>query len=172
MVLLDISFTSIDIWSSRALKRFLVSRDSTSPTIYRFKVTEYFIFNKSEKSSYAKYEFLWIWGVGDWKCKPNTTYTRTSEFPQPLQSIYRKMRGIEWLDRGYSWAKRQDCWSIKCSNVQEIINVEKFGGVQKMIGNQIPFSKLEVLQLENLFILTSIYYTALPFPKSEENQSN
>lgn len=33
-----------------------------------------------------------------------------------------------------------------------------------MVGNQIPFLKLEVLQLENLFILTSIYYTALPFP--------
>lgn len=68
----------------------------------------------------------------------------------------------------YSGAKPQDCEVSNCNMVQEIINVEKLGVVKRMTGNQIPFSKLDVLELQDLSILTSICFTALPFPNQKK----
>ncbi|KAL5802602.1 hypothetical protein ACOSQ4_030907 [Xanthoceras sorbifolium] len=52
-----------------------------------------------------------------------------------------------------------------CSNMEEIINVGRLSEFPEMMGDLIPFSKLEFLTLKDLPKLMSIYWSDLPFPQ-------
>ncbi|KAL5803762.1 hypothetical protein ACOSQ3_030562 [Xanthoceras sorbifolium] len=55
-----------------------------------------------------------------------------------------------------------------CSAMEDIFRVGQLGEFQNMVGNQIPLSKLEFLELQDLKNLKSIYWSALPFPCLKE----
>ncbi|KAI9160636.1 hypothetical protein LWI28_010188 [Acer negundo] len=80
-----------------------------------------------------------------------------------LHSVYlygcSKLRDVTWLVFA---PNLKILWIFGCDEMKEIISVE--GEVGEMMGNQLPFPRLQFLYLEFLPELVSIYCNPLPFP--------
>ncbi|KAG4160745.1 hypothetical protein ERO13_D01G017300v2 [Gossypium hirsutum] len=71
------------------------------------------------------------------------------------------LRDVSWV----TFAPHlEELWIAECNGLKEIISEEKLGEVAELKGNLNLFSKLEILILNRLPKLKTIYHHALPFP--------
>ncbi|KAG4160744.1 hypothetical protein ERO13_D01G017200v2 [Gossypium hirsutum] len=86
-----------------------------------------------------------------------------------LRHVYlfgsRYLRDVSWV----TFAPHLEVlWIFECIGLEEIISEGKLGEVAELKGNSNLFSKLEILMLENLPKLKTIYHHALSFPQLKE----
>ncbi|KAJ0075064.1 hypothetical protein Patl1_34314 [Pistacia atlantica] len=71
---------------------------------------------------------------------------------------------VQEIREPHGFEKLRSLSVINCSDMEEIIDISKFGEVQKIMGNLNPFAKVNVFTLQVLPKLKSIHRNALSLP--------